>query len=369
MALACAPARAPVPLTPASTPEPFVAGYHPWWASSPRAWADYPFDVLDRLYVFEIEVGEDGEIHDPHGWPDAWRPLVTRALEAGVDVALTLTLHDPPPGDPGASEAGPGAFETLFSDPARSARLVDRVARLIASSPEVGGLHLDIEVFRPVRPAARDGYTAFVVTLDRRLAGAAPGVALSVFALATDPHDAYDERTLAAAADYLVVQGYDLHHRRGSRAGPVAPPTGWGDLNLEAVVARYRSLGVPPGRMVLGLPLYGYEWPVVGEASGAATRGEGITVPLADPGGALPGAPTARERAAELPVRRDPETRVPWYAFRTDAGWVQGWFDDAESLEAKYRWVRARGLAGVALFPLAYGDTEIWEGLRRSFRR
>jgi spore germination protein YaaH len=368
VAFACAPGRPPGPLTPASTPGPFVAGYHPWWALSPVAWSDYPFDLLDRLYVFAIEVGGDGGIQDPHGWPEAWDPLVHRARAAGVDVALTLTLHDPPTADPEAP-AGSGAFETLFSDPTRSALLIDRVVERVVSSPEVGGLHLDLEVFRSVPPEARDGYTAFVVALDRRLAEAAPGVALSIFALATDPWDAYDERTLAAAVDYLVVQGYDLHHRRDSRAGPVAPTRGWGNLNLESVVARYRSLGVPPGKMVLGLPLYGYEWPVVDDAPGAATRGEGITVPLADPAGVLPEAPTARERVAEFGVRRDPETGVPWYAFRTDAGFVQGWFDDAESLAAKYRWARARGLAGVALFPLAYGDAEIWEGLRRSYRR
>ena len=48
----------------------FVGGYHPYWTGT--AWEDYPFDALDRLYFFELEAGPDGDIADPHGWPDEW---------------------------------------------------------------------------------------------------------------------------------------------------------------------------------------------------------------------------------------------------------------------------------------------------------
>jgi spore germination protein YaaH len=45
---------------------------------------------------------------------------------------------------------------------------------------------------------------------------------------------------------------------------------------------------------------------------------------------------------------------------------VQGWFEDEESLAAKIEFVRARGLGGVAFFPLAYGTPELFEALREA---
>jgi spore germination protein YaaH len=59
---------------------------------------------------------------------------------------------------------------------------------------------------------------------------------------------------------------------------------------------------------------------------------------------------------------------VPWYAFESADGRIQGWFEDAESLRAKYEFVRSRGLGGIAIFPLAYGEEETWADVLRMLR-
>ena len=82
----------------------------------------------------------------------------------------------------------------------------------------------------------------------------------------------------------------------------------------------------------------------------------------------MPELPRAADQAALHGLRREPESGTPYYAFQDDTGWRQGWFEDAASLRAKYAFVRERGLGGVALFPLAYGDAAIWESLRDAFR-
>ena len=101
---------------------------------------------------------------------------------------------------------------------------------------------------------------------------------------------------------------------------------------------------------------------------GAPTRGPGRVVPLTAAADVLPPLPRAFERAAEHGTRRDPESGTPWYTFEAEDGWVQGWFEDAESLRAKYDFVRRRGLGGIAVFPLAYGTTDLWGDLRRTLR-
>lgn len=331
----------------------FVSGYHPYWAGD--AWTEYPFDALDELYVFEIEAGAEGTVIDPHGWPDRWTALTTAAAEAGVRVTPTVSMHDPL------------AFQELFEDHVRIDRLIDTIESLVRQDGRVSGIHLDIEVFQPVRPGARDGFVAFVAGLRNRLDSLDRKVTLSLFVPAFDDDDVYNERALGRLVDFLVVQGYDLHSAGEETTGPVAGLRGWGRLNWDAVVDRFIGFGVPPRKIVMSIPLYGYEWPSESDEPGARTRGRATIVPLLAPDDVLPELPRAFEQAARHGLRRDEVSGTPYYAFRDESGWRQGWFEDAESLRAKYRFIRERGLGGVAIFPLAYGDAALWDDLLAAF--
>ncbi len=342
-------------MMPSSTSQPFVAGYHVYWAE--EAWIDYPFDALDELYFFELEVDGLGGFLDRHGWATRWQAMSARALDAGVQVTPTISMHDPE------------AFRALFPNALRVDLLIENVVGLLDESPGVAGIHLDFEVFEAVDADVRDGFTGFVVALAEELRVRHPTKALSVFALAFDDDDVYNERALGRAVDYLVVQGYDYHSSGSGNAGPVAGLDGWGRLNWGTVLDRFENFGVPASKIVMSVPLYGYEWPVVSDAGGATTRGMGITVPYSAPPEMVGGSPSARDQAATHGMERDGESRTPWYRYQASDGWRQGWYEDAESLREKYEFARARGVGGIALFPLAYGDEEIWKGLRAAFAR
>lgn len=340
-------------VTPTSSDRYFVAGYHPYWAGD--AWTTYPDGVLDELIFFEIEAAGDGTLLDRHGWPERWRSLVEDARQGGAQVTPTISMHDP------------AAFRALFADPAATDRLTAGLLDLFVTTPGLAGLHLDFEVFEPVDLDVRDGYTAFVAALAARLRDIDPALSLSVFTLAFDDADVYNERALAEVADFLIVQGYDYHSAASDSAGPPAAVRGWGRLSWTAVVDRFQAMGIPPRKMVMSVPLFGYEWPVVGGEPGARTRGHAVAIPLAPPAAVLPELPRAPAQAMRHGLRRDADSGSAWYAFRDESGWRQGWFDDATSLRAKYEFVRQRGLGGVALFPVAYADTEIWRDLERAF--
>ncbi|MDA0327669.1 MAG: glycosyl hydrolase family 18 protein [Gemmatimonadetes bacterium] len=333
----------------------FVAGYHPYWAGD--SWSTYPLDVLDELYFFELEAGADGAIMDAHGWPDRWRPMVSAAVGAGVQVVPTISIHDA------------DAFRALFSDAARVDRLTGAILGVLGSTPGLSGIHLDFEVFQTVDVSVREGFTAFVAQLSRKMRDTDPSLSLSVFTLAFDDDDVYNERALGQIADFLVVQGYDFYSAGSAQAGPVGAVSGWGRLNWGTVVDRFEAFGVPARKLVMGVPLYGYEWPVTSGEMGADVRTTGRTIPYSAEAEVLPELPRALERATTYGKLRDPMSGSPYYTFQTDDGWHQGWFEDAESLRAKYAFVRARGLGGIALFPLAYGTDELWNDLRRAFVR
>jgi len=329
----------------------FVAGYHAWWTE--EAWTAYPMEALDRLYLFEVELDVAGRIRDAHGWPEGWTDLANRASEAAVSLVPVVTLHP--------EEAVP----VLLADPDAVARAIGTLAALVESTPTLDGIHLDLEVFSPVPTEAREGYVALARGLRARLEAIRPGSVLSVFIPALDRSDAYDELGLAEVADYLVVQGYDLHHRTDVRAGPLAALDGWAPLDWTTITDRLTGLGIPARHLVMGVPLYGYEWPVEGPNPGSATRGPGVAVPLTAPPDVLPELPRADARASRHGVRRDPVSDMPYYAFERTDGWVQGWIEDATSLDAKADFVRTRGLGGVAFFPLAYAPSEFRRTLRR----
>jgi spore germination protein YaaH len=135
------------------------------------------------------------------------------------------------------------------------------------------------------------------------------------------------------------------------------------------VLDRFLTLGVPARKIVMAVPLYGYQWPVTSDEPGASTRGVGVEIPLAPRADVVPEMPRAFTEAARHGARRDPASGSPYYAFQDSTGWQQGWFEDAESLRAKYAFVREHGLGGVALFPLAYGDPSLWPDLGEAFSR
>ena len=332
----------------------YVAAYHPWWAGD--SWTDSPLEALDELFYFELEVAGDGRWLDPHGWPSEWSAMTEAALAAGVPVTPTLSMHDPE------------AFETLLSDPSAIDTLVAGAIGLLQAHEGLSGLHIDFEVFQPVSRQARSGFGDFLHRLKGRIDREHPGRTLSAFVLAFDMDDAYDEAVVAEAVDYLVLQGYDFHSAESERAGPVAPVRGPGTLHWGAVVDRFVELGVPRRKIVMSVPLYGYQWPVADDRPGAATRGPGLAIPLTARPEVLPELPRAIPSAEEHGVRRDRESGSPFYAFRAEDGWYQGWFEDVESLGAKYRFVRERGLGGVALFPGAYATEEIWRETTSAFR-
>ncbi len=349
-----------LPATPSPPAQPvggdgtFVAGYHAWWAG--EAWANYPLAGLDRLYLFEVELSPEGGLGDTHGWPDRWEPLVASAHSAGVSVVPAITLHPD------------SAVEALLENPGAIDKAAASIAILVASHPELDGIHLDLEVFRPISAQARQGYVALTQAVREHLNRTRPGAVLSVFLPALDVADAYDERALAEVADYVVVQGYDLHHRTGDRAGPVAAVGGWDPLSWDAVIDRLLKLGLAPGSLVMGVPLYGYRWPTEGPEPGSPTRGPGVALPITAPPDVLPELPRAMDEAERYGLRRDPRSDSPYYTYRDDQGWVQGWFEDERSLRAKHDFVRRRGLGGVAYFPLAYAPPDLRRALERQGR-
>jgi spore germination protein YaaH len=151
--------------------------------------------------------------------------------------------------------------------------------------------------------------------------------------------------------------GYDYHYTGSPAAGAVAPLDG--GLSVRRSVTNYLNLGVGPQKLVLGVPYYGYDWPVKDNNSGSATTGKGKPVIYKD----------AKTAAAQNGRNWDATAASPWYAYSTPAGWRQAWYEDAQSLGAKCDLVKSMNLAGIAIWALSYdgSNRDLWDVLAAAF--
>ena len=156
-----------------------------------------------------------------------------------------------------------------------------------------------------------------------------------------------------------MVMGYDYHWSGSTTTGPVAPLAGWGTYNVAWTIADYVRWGAPRSRMLLGVPYYGYRWPTASGDAGAATSGTGTALAYS----------TVVQEAEAHGRLWDATSSTPWYREQTPQ-WRQGWYDDAQSLGAKYARVVSEELAGVGIWALGYDGTrpELWGALADAFR-
>jgi spore germination protein YaaH len=320
------------------------------------AWQDYDLGLYDKVLFFELPVSQDGSIPERYGWPEDWTGLIDAVHGAGGKVAPTFAILDP------------ATFSSVLGSPENRKRLEDTVLHLVRESG-ADGAHLNFEIFEPSTPAARAGFSQLARALRGRLREYKPSAELTVFLPGFDHGEAYDEVALADAADYLIVQGYDMHWLNAPTAGPVAPLRGWNGASWEGITARFTAMGIDRRHLVMAAPYYGYEWPTVSATPGAATRGEGVPITFAPVSQDLLIQISASQRLGQHRLQRDPESGSPYYTYRGASGWYQGWFEDRESLEAKYRFVTQRGLGGVAVFLLGYDAGRLEPALRDAFRR
>jgi spore germination protein len=235
-------------------------------------------------------------------------------------------------------------FTPLIADPVQRSAVIARLARLVEERG-YSGIHIDFEAVN-----ARDAphLTAFMRELAAQLRPRGKLVTQAVVARTSDTPTtwggAYDYPALAEANDYIVVMAYDFHYAGGS-PGPVAPYT-W----VQRVVS-YLTTRVPREKLILGIPLYGYDWNVTAGPPARSVRYDQVRELLRRPG--------ARSGYDET-------EKEAWIRYTDDQGQQhEVWHADARSVAARVDLALDRGLAGVALWRLGHEDPAVWDDLAR----
>lgn len=316
-------------------------GYVGWWL--PQSWRNVPLEEFDRLLFFDLKVNADGTIGERHGWPDDWGDLQRAVKERGTSLDLALALFDPED------------FNRLFSSIEAMQLLMDE-ATTLASATGVSGLQLDFEIYDLARPQPIENFKTFLRMLTGKLHQMSPRRNLSVFLPVGAEPTLYDSDSLGLV-DHVVLQGYDVHWRGSKVAGPVAPLYGNDIWTWEKMVVRGDALGVARSKLMLGFPLFGYEWPVKEINQRSSTLGVGSTTSFAplplNARGEMQ--VSVQERIRKYGAIHDPLSGSSYYHFEAgDGQFIEGWFEDWWSLGRKIDYLIAERIGGIAFFLLGY---------------
>lgn len=289
---------------------------------------------LNRLFVFSYGFTPEGEIVLPPR-DDTW--MIAMSQENNTIPILTLTPF-------GAD----GKFNNnLIHQVVTNSEVTDRLLGnlvLFMQEKQYKGIDIDFEY---ILAEDRDFFTEFV----RRTVevmhenGFTVSVALAPKTSADQKGLLYEGKDYAAlgeAADEVLLMTYEWGYKFG-------PPMAVAPLNMVRKVLDYAVTEIEPAKINLGIPNYGYDWPlpfVRGETE-ARTIGNVEAVQIAINYGA--------------DIQFDETARSSYFYYTDENGAAHVvWFEDVRSLQDKYALLDEYGLKGIGVWQIMRWFRAMW---------
>lgn len=235
--------------------------------------------------------------------------------------------------------------------------------------PVAGGMQGNVE-----RPVDRENFTLLLAELRRQLdaQGAKDNryYELTIAASARPREIANVELTgIEPLLDFINVMTYDYNSGPG-RTNFNAPlyaatddPSP--DMNVDVSMRAFLDGGVPPQKLLVGIPFYGHGYGQVANVNrGLFQQGTGTPSGWKPRDGDWNVLAQTRLKDPRYVRHWEPKARVPWVYDSTSGTWVS--YDDAESVAAKATYARERGLGGVVIWELGGDDGALMRAIAAS---
>lgn len=281
--------------------------------------------VLNELLVFSYGFTFDGELIPPLA-DDLW--LVEIAWKYGVRPILVLTPF---------SESG--AFNNMLvkvvaENPDVQKRLIQN---LVTTVQDRGYAGVDID-FEYILPENREGYAVFVKNVRNTMSqlGFTTSVALAPKVSADQDgllYEGMDYALLGQNVDHVFLMTYEWGYAYG-------PPMAVAPLNKVRSVVEYALTEIPAEKILMGMPNYGYDWPLPFERGITSAR--------------LIGNVEAVRIAAEnnVPILYDEMAQSPYFYYTQYGTDHEVWFEDVRSISRKLNLASELSLKGVGYWNL-----------------
>ncbi|HYF94816.1 MAG TPA: glycoside hydrolase family 18 protein [Symbiobacteriaceae bacterium] len=293
---------------------------------------------LTYLAPFSFRVRRDGTLQAP-----ALDDLRRLAESADVTPMMVVTNIE---GDRFSSELG----RIILNDQEVQTRLLDNI---LQTARRLGfhDIHFDLEF---LRPEDREAYNRFLRRAADRIHG--EGLMIST-ALAPKTsaaqrgawYEAHDYRAHGQIVDFVVPMTYEWGYSGG-------PPMAVSPIGPVRQVLEYAVSEIPPGKILMGQNLYGYDWRLPYVRGGEFAR-------------AL--SPQAAIRLAaqrNVAIEYDTTAQAPYFDYVDEQGRNHRvWFEDARSIQAKIDLVKELGLRGISYWRLGLPFPQNWQQIEANF--
>ncbi len=297
---------------------------------------------LTELPIFSYGFTYYGELLAP-AWDDEW--MIAAAKRQGVQPILTLT----PLGEDGRFNNN--LISSVANNPAYQDNLIQNMLSLMEQKGYQG---VDID-FEYILAQDRDAFTEFVrnVADTMRANGYHTSVALAPKTSADQRgllYEGKDYRAIGEAADHVLLMTYEWGYTYG-------PPMAVAPINQVRRVVEYALTEIPAGKIDLGIPNYGYDWPLPYERGVTAARTinnvQAVRIAIA--------------QGAE--IRFDELAQSPYFLYADAQTGVEHevWFEDVRSLQQKFDLIKEYGLRGCGYWQIMQWFRANWLLLADNF--
>ncbi|GKX31972.1 spore germination protein YaaH [Vallitalea longa] len=298
-------------------------------------------DSLTYINVFSYQVNEDGMLTPL----DGVEPVINAAYSERVAPLMVITNID----DGGFSI---DTATAILNDEEVQDKLLDEI---IATMKEKGYLGVDFD-FEFLGAENRQPYIDFLKKAKKRLKDEDEKYTLSV-ALAPKIRDdqvgilyeGHDYKAIGEIVDFIFIMTYEWGWSGG-------PPRAVAPINEVRRVMEYALDNIDEDKIMMGIPLYGYDWTLPYVEGGKFAKAIGFTQ----------GPELANKYNVE--IQYDEKSQSPFLTYTDEEGKQhEVWFEDARSLQAKFDLVKELGLRGFFYWVLGRETPQNWELVEDNF--
>lgn len=314
-------------------------GYlQPSTAEKDRSIVNETAEFLTYFSIFQYIVEQNGALTPP-------KDEAALAAIANTNAVSMMVITN--------FEAGTFSSEkarAIFDNPEAKQALIDNVVTTLRTK-QFFALNVD---FEHIFPEDREKYNAFLREITARVheEGKLVSTALAPKVSATQAgrwYEAHDYKAHGEIVDFVIIMTYEWGWSGG-------PPMAVAPIPQVRQVLDYAVSVIPRNKIMMGAPLYGYNW----------------TLPFT-PGGKF--APTLSPKAAvELArdvgayIRFDDTAQAPNFSYYDNDGKEHiVWFEDARSMQAKFDLIKEYGLRGISYWVLGQSFPQNWVLLAANF--
>ncbi len=357
-------------------PKRIIFGYLPYWSIDKIQYLQT--EKLTDIAYFGLHIKEDGsfvttdEEEKPNPAYDAWRnnkdlsDFIKYAQKSGIRISLTVVSHN-------------DEISDKFLDCTECWTVLAENIKKELDHHSIVDVNMNFEYVEFPDEEKTKLYSQLVdfinLELDKTYSNSY--VTVATFADSFVNPRVTNVEELGKIADGLFIMAYDFHNPNSDNAGPVAPVDGIGvysNYDLTTMINDYLRV-VPPSKILLGVPYYGYNWVVEKDEEyakripndeddeGEDEKDKSMSQAYSD----------VMDLIVEIKpdLKWDELAKVPYFTYVSpETGALREvYFENEDSLKAKFEIVEKHDLAGVGIWALGYdgGYQELWNLLGDKF--